>query len=39
MSGLVMFGISGYPTKNAEFSNVQLGIPDGGGVKYVLNPN
>lgn len=39
MSGLVMFGISGYPTKNAEFSNVQLGIPVGGGVKYVLNPN
>jgi hypothetical protein len=39
MSGLVMFGISGFPEKNAEFSNVQLGIPIGGGVKYVLNPN
>src|ERR1041384_4245328 len=34
MSGLVMFGISGVPTKNGEFSNVQLGIPIGGGVKY-----
>lgn len=39
MSGLVMFGMSGFPQKNAEFSSVQLGIPIGGGVKYVLNPN
>lgn len=38
MSGLVMFGISGYPTKNGQYSNVQIGIPIGGGVKYVLNP-
>lgn len=38
MSGIVMFGINGFPTKNAEFSNVQIGIPLGGGVKYVLNP-
>lgn len=39
MGGLVMFGMSGFPEKNAEFSSVQLGIPLGGGVKYVLNPN
>lgn len=39
MSGLVMFGISGVPVKNGEYSNVQIGIPIGGGVKYVLNPN
>jgi hypothetical protein len=38
MSGLVMFGISGVPVKNGEYSNVQIGIPIGGGVKYVLNP-
>lgn len=38
MSGLVMFGISGYPEKNGEFSNIQMAIPIGGGVKYVLNP-
>ncbi len=38
MSGLVMFGMSGIPTKNGEYSNVQIGIPIGGGVKYVLNP-
>jgi len=38
MTGLVMFGISGVATKNGEYSNVQLGIPIGGGVKYVLNP-
>lgn len=38
-SGLVMFGISGVPSKNAEYSNVQIAIPLGGGLKYVLNPN
>lgn len=38
MSGLVMFGMSGLPTKNAEYSNVQIAWPLGGGVKYVLNP-
>jgi hypothetical protein len=38
MGGLVMFGISGVPEKNAEYSNVQIGIPLGGGVKYVVNP-
>jgi hypothetical protein len=38
VGGLVMFGMSGLPTKNAEYSNVQIGIPLGGGMKYVLNP-
>lgn len=38
MGGLVMFGMSGIPQKNAEYSNVQIGIPLGGGVKYVINP-
>lgn len=38
MGGLVMFGISGYPQKNGQFSNVQIGIPIGAGVKYVVNP-
>jgi hypothetical protein len=38
VGGLVMFGISGVPSKSAEYSNVQIGIPLGGGMKYVLNP-
>ena len=33
-----MFGISGVQAKNAEYSNVQLSIPFGGGMKYVVNP-
>jgi len=37
-SGLCLFGMSGIPTKNAAYSNVQLAIPLGAGVKYVLNP-
>lgn len=37
-AGLAMFGISGVQTKNAEYSNVQMAIPFGGGMKYVLNP-
>lgn len=37
-AGLAMFGISGVPNKNAEYSNVQLSIPFGGGMKYILNP-
>ena len=30
--------MSGIPSKNAAYSNVQIAIPLGGGVKYVLNP-
>jgi hypothetical protein len=37
-SGLCLFGMSGIPSKNAAYSNVQIAIPLGGGVKYVLNP-
>jgi len=37
-AGMAMFGISGVPTKTTEYSNVQIGIPFGGGMKYVLNP-
>lgn len=37
-AGLGLFNISGVPNKTAEYSNVQLSIPFGGGMKYVLNP-
>jgi len=37
-AGLAMFGISGVENKNAEYSNVQMSIPLGGGMKYILNP-
>jgi hypothetical protein len=37
-AGMGLFGISGYQTKSASYSNVQLSIPFGGGMKYVLNP-
>ncbi len=39
VGGLAMFGISGVTSKNGEYSNVQIAVPLGGGVKYVLNPN
>jgi hypothetical protein len=38
-AGLGLFSISGNQTKTAEYSNVQMCIPFGGGFKYVLNPN
>lgn len=37
-SGLALFGIAGAANKNAQYSTVQLAIPLGGGMKYVLNP-
>jgi hypothetical protein len=37
-AGLGLFGISGNASKTAAYSNVQMCIPFGGGVKYVLNP-
>ncbi|HAC24828.1 MAG TPA: hypothetical protein DCE81_07925 [Cytophagales bacterium] len=37
-AGAALFGISGVPSKTAEYSNVQLAIPFGGGMKYILNP-
>jgi hypothetical protein len=36
--GFALFGFSGNENKTAEYSNVQVAIPFGGGVKYVLNP-
>ncbi|MEP2670808.1 MAG: DUF6089 family protein [Cyclobacteriaceae bacterium] len=37
-AGIGLFGISGVQTKPAEYSNMQVSIPFGGGMKYVLNP-
>ncbi len=37
-AGLGLFGISGNNSKPAPYSNVQMCIPFGGGMKYVLNP-
>lgn len=37
--GAGLFVFSGNKAKQAAYSNVQLSIPFGGGVKYVLNPN
>ncbi len=37
-AGAGLFGISGNDHKAAEYSNVQLAIPFGAGMKYVLNP-
>jgi Domain of unknown function (DUF6089) len=37
-AGVGLFGIAGTPNKTAEYSNVQMSIPFGGGMKYVLNP-
>jgi hypothetical protein len=37
-AGVGLFGISGVPNKTAGYSNIQLAIPFGGGMKYVLNP-
>ncbi len=36
--GLAIFNMSGQQEKAAQFSSVQLAIPLGVGVKYVLNP-
>lgn len=36
--GMGLFGISGYGSKPAEYSNIQGVIPFGGGFKYILNP-
>lgn len=39
MAGIALFGINGVQNRNAEFSTVQIAVPLGGGMKYVLNPN
>jgi hypothetical protein len=38
-AGVGLFSITGNAAKTAEYSNVQLSIPFGVGMKYVLNPN
>jgi hypothetical protein len=37
-AGLGLFSISGNAPKTAEYSNVQMSIPFGIGIKYVVNP-
>jgi hypothetical protein len=37
-AGLGLFGLSGNAEKTAEYSNIQMAIPFGGGIKYVYNP-
>lgn len=37
-AGIGLFSIAGNGPKNAEYSNVQMAIPLGVGMKYVLNP-
>lgn len=37
-TGIALFSISGVQNKTAGYSNVQMAIPIGGGMKYVLNP-
>jgi len=38
-AGLGLFSMSGVPSKTVQYSNVQLAIPFGLGIKYVINPN
>jgi hypothetical protein len=38
VSGMALFGMSSIPNKSAPYSNVQLAIPLGAGIKYVINP-
>ncbi len=37
-AGAGLFGFSGVEQKAAEYSNIQMAIPFGGGMKYILNP-
>ncbi len=37
-AGLALFNISGVPNKAEQYSTIQLAIPFGGGVKYIVNP-
>ncbi len=37
-AGLALFNFTGNPPKTAQYSNVQMAIPFGGGIKYILNP-
>lgn len=37
-AGLALFNMSGMTNKAAQYSTIQLAVPFGGGVKYVVNP-
>lgn len=37
-AGLALFNISGIQSKNTQYSTIQMAIPFGGGMKYVVNP-
>jgi len=37
-AGLALFNISGVTDKAAQYSTIQLSVPFGGGMKYVVNP-
>jgi len=37
-AGLALFNMSGVTNKAAQYSTVQLSVPFGGGLKYVVNP-
>ena len=37
-AGLALFNISGIQSKNTQYSTIQMAIPFGGGMKYVINP-
>ena len=38
-AGLALFNISEVKNKADQYSTIQLAVPFGGGVKYILNPN
>jgi len=37
-AGLALFNISGLQAKNTQYSTIQMSIPFGGGLKYIINP-
>jgi Domain of unknown function (DUF6089) len=37
-AGLALFNISGATNRTEQYSTIQLAVPFGGGVKYVVNP-
>ncbi|MBY0434120.1 MAG: outer membrane beta-barrel protein [Cyclobacteriaceae bacterium] len=37
-AGLALFNISGLSSRTQQYSSIQMAIPFGGGMKYVINP-
>ena len=37
-AGLALFNLSGVTNKTEQYSTIQLAVPFGGGMKYVVNP-